>query len=572
MKTMKKLTSLLLTLLLILSLGVTAAAAEGGDTIDAQTTKTGSITISNAIPGETYKLYKLLELVSYSPDINTEVINGETVTMDNGQYSYKIEDAWKKFFATDDAKIYFTEVLGDDRKGTGYVTWSKTPYTGTDVVNFTQLAIKYANDPATPIAPVCQYECPGKADGSMIPVVSYIFEDLPLGYYMIDSSMGSLCALTTTNPDVTVTEKNTAPKNDKKVQEGPQWMTQNDAAIGDAVNFRSMVDFESGIENLLFHDKMDAGLTFNPDSVAVILDPTDVKASDKQTNLVPNTHYRVITKKNDAGELTALEDGCTFHIQFLKTKSADPITEDFYKLITTGTHSLKITYSAILNKNAVVKGEGNKNVCKVSFGEKNRMTTESTTTTKTWEVPVYKYTSEGGTSKGLADTKFTLSLNDDGSEPIQLVKDPDKPAPVTDKDGHKVLDKDGKEITELWRVYHIATAKEIQANTATTEIVTGESGKFWIRGLDSKTYYLTETAPTDGYNMLDKPVTIVMKNDGTFRKNETDALAILIQNNAGSLLPSTGGIGTTVFYVVGSILLVGAGVLLVTKKRMSNEK
>ena len=131
-------------------------------------------------------------------------------------------------------------------------------------------------------------------------------------------------------------------------------------------------------------------------------------------------------------------------------------------------------------------------------------------------------------------------------------------------------------------VYRVATADD--TNTVTvTEITTDDTGKFTIRGLDSGTYYLTETATPAGYNQLSGPIEVVISDTGAVKYKmsgdteytefeETAEPIIPVENKAGSLLPSTGGMGTTIFYVVGSILLIGAAVLLVTKKRMSVEK
>lgn len=597
MKLCGKILCLALALMMCFSLCISAFAAEGdtpgagGDpTPSAAAEQTGSITLSNAAPGETYKLYKMLDLVSSNPQYIYETINGERVRIDVGQYSYKIEPTWAGFFASDAAKVYFTETLDSDNNPTGYVTWKINPYTGTDVVNFTQIALKYAQDhandadAATKVVPTATYECPKNDTGDRI---SYVFDNLDLGYYLLDTSLGSLCTLNTTNPDISVIDKNAIPTNDKLVEEGATWGKENDAAIGDVVKFQSNVAFSSGLDHLTFHDKMDAGLTFINNTaehpVKVVLDATtSSKAQNgKATELVKGKHYNIVTTELETdttsdkyGQQVPLKDGCTFHIEFIRTEEPTDGTakvEDFFDLIETGDHTLTVTYAATLNENANIGSAGNKNTSMLSYGENNNFTKGSTTTTRTWQVPVFKYTAQGGTTKGLSDTKFTISLNRDGTGALPLVKEADKQVQKTDDAGDPMFEADGTTpIYESWAVYRLATAKEVADGVATTtEIVTPESGKFWIQGLDSTTYYLTETEAKAGYNKLDKPVTIVMKNDGTFTKNETSANWIAIRNNAGSILPSTGGIGTTIFYVVGGILAVAAVVLLVTKRRMN---
>ena len=156
---------------------------------------------------------------------------------------------------------------------------------------------------------------------------------------------------------------------------------------------------------------------------------------------------------------------------------------------------------------------------------------------------VFKYTKDGETEKALADAKFTLSKNGDGSNPIALVSKGNN-------------------------VYRVAKTGETDT---VTEITTDATGKFTIKGLDADTYYLTETAAPAGYNKLAGPVTIVIGENGvvngtTEAPQGVDEVKVL--NQSGAELPSTGGIGTTIFYVVGGVLVVGAAVLLVTKKRM----
>ena len=150
----------------------------------------------------------------------------------------------------------------------------------------------------------------------------------------------------------------------------------------------------------------------------------------------------------------------------------------------------------------------------------------------------------GETETALAGATFTLSKNADGSDPIALV-------------------------SEGNNVYRVAKTGE---TGTVTEITTDTTGKFTIKGLDADTYYLTETKAPDGYNKLAGPVTIVIGENGvvngtTEAPQGVDEVKVL--NQTGAELPSTGGMGTTIFYVVGAVLMIGAGVLLVTRRRMN---
>ena len=122
-------------------------------------------------------------------------------------------------------------------------------------------------------------------------------------------------------------------------------------------------------------------------------------------------------------------------------------------------------------------------------------------------------------------------------------------------------------------VYRVATATEKGAEGFTSAVI--EAGKATVKGLDANTtYWLEETEAPAGYNKLAgrEKVEIVETNLTTTMTGDTwanDNGGVQITNKAGALLPSTGGMGTTIFYVLGSILAVGAIVLLVTKKRMN---
>lgn len=103
------------------------------------------------------------------------------------------------------------------------------------------------------------------------------------------------------------------------------------------------------------------------------------------------------------------------------------------------------------------------------------------------------------------------------------------------------------------------------------QITTTADGKFKIYGLDADTYYLKEVTQPAGYNKLKDPITIKINDEGNIYVNgvsEANIGDVKVLNNTGSILPSTGGMGTTLFYIFGAILVIGSGVVLITKKRM----
>lgn len=418
MKCTKKLASLLLALVMALSLVTTAFAA--GD---------GSITIDNAVNGQTYTIYEILKLESYNKDA--------------GAYSYKATDAWKDFINGTGVKDVYVNVDAQ-----GYVTWVENA----DAAAFAKLAQKYAADN--------NIQSQGNQTANSGKVE---FTGLDLGYYLVDSTLGTICSLDTTNPSVTIKEKNAEPTNEKQVEEDSNntYGKANDADIGQTVNFKSTITAQAGAENYVFEDTMSAGLTYNKDA--------KVYTDETMTTELAAAYYTV---NNNPG------NGKTFTITF----------DQNYLNTITGATKLYVKYSAVVNDAAVVGGNGNPNESVLKYGDANntKTTPVSKTTTYTWKLDVFKYTTKDGTQTPLADAKFNLSKNADGSDPIKLV-------------------------SEGNNVYRVATKDD---KDTITEITTDATGKFTIEGLDSDTYYLTETAAPAGYNVLKSAITVVISDKG----------------------------------------------------------
>ena len=476
---MKKILSIALVLILML----TVAFAEG---------ETGSITINDAVVGQTYTIYQILDLESYNASANA--------------YAYKATTAWSTFINSDAIKGTYVEVDAQ-----GYVTWKD----GADAAAFAKAAQEYAKKNSI------------ANQGSVTATTTTVsFTGLDLGYYLVDSTLGTLCSLDTTNPNVVMEEKNEVPVNVKTVEEDStgSYGEKNDADIGQTVNFKSTITAQAGAENYVFHDTMSTGLTYT--GVTGIT----LKTETEDSVAVAASNYTVTAPA---------ADGDTFDVTF---------TQAFCDTLKAN-DQIVISYTATLNENAVIAGEGNPNTSKVSYGDSSntKYTPNSQTKTYTWDVDVFKYTKVGETETALAGATFTLSKNADGSNPIALV-------------------------SEGNNVYRVAKTGE---TGTVTEITTDATGKFTIKGLDADTYYLTETQAPAGYNKLAGPVTIVIGGNGvvngtTEAPQGVDEVKVL--NQSGTELPSTGGIGTTIFYVIGAALVIGAIVVLIAKKRAGSEK
>lgn len=480
MKYLKKLASILLAMVMVLGLGITALGE----------TNNGKITINDAIVGNTYTIYQILDLESYN----------ET----NKAYIYKSTTDWQSFVEGNSVNNIY--LITDDK---GYVTWKE----GADVAAFAKLAKAHA-------ATLSGNQ--GKVTTSSTTVT---FDNLDLGYYLIDTTLGTICSLDTTNNVVVMEEKNEAPESNKKVSEDSSnsWSDKNDADIGQTVDYKSEIKVKDGAVNYTFRDKMDAGLTLDVNSIKVQVNGVDVDGN-----------YYTLNTGNAAGNYTFT---IAFDNDYIAAQKGETIV---------------ITYSATLNENAVIGVDGNKNTASLEYGNKAEKdsTPDSITTTNTWKFDVEKYANVPGadgttTEKKLAGATFTLSKNQNGTSPIAFVSMGNN-------------------------VYRVAKTGE--ANTVTA-ITTDTSGKFTLQGMDSDTYYLTETKAPDGYNKLSNPVTVVIDKDGKINKTEANTegeSVVKVLNNAGSELPSTGGMGTTIFYVVGSVLMLVAVVILITKRRMNS--
>ena len=512
MKLIKKIAAIMFAFMMVVSMSCNVKAVEG----NATTTK-GTITITGAKEGETYKLYKILSLESYSYTENDK---------DNGNYAYTLtSNGWDSFIK---GAGVLNEYFEFDETNT-YLTWKgdKSP---ARVKEFAQLALKYARNEANQLQPVQPVQT------ATSDTVTY--SGLDLGYYLVDSSMGTLCALTTTNPTVEIQEKNTAPTVEKKVGNSTDNVNSenNTASIGDKVYFKTTITAQPGAQNYVLHDKMDAGLTFNEDSVKVNLRK---KGTSNDQNLTKETHYNVETTNLDN-----TDPKCTFHINFFQSLCDSLGADD----------TITVTYSATLNENAVIAGKGNENETWLKYGD-SQNTQHKTTTTKTFEMNVFKFYKDKKNSDketGLAGATFKLTKDSKDAENISFVKTSDKNA-----------------AEDVYRV-----AKKGDAGTVIT-ITSPDSGKFKIQGLGAGTYNLTETQQPAGYNKLSGPVTVVIDENGKVKvkkgANLEDATEVKVENKTGTVLPSTGGAGTTMIYLVGAVLVLGSGVVLATKRRVKNK-
>ncbi len=329
-----------------------------------------------------------------------------------------------------------------------------------------------------------------------------------LGYYFVSSNTGALCNLTTTNSDVTIHDKNDMPfeKTDNKVS----------ADVGETVNYTitGKVPDTTGFETYTYEiaDTMSDGLTFKKD-VKVTVGSADVTAD---CNVAYNAN-------GNANSFTVTIPVMSYQIGA----------------------AIEVTYTATVNEKAIAVVSNNE--AKLTYSN-NPTDSESKTTTPAQKQEVYsskividKYETGKKTTK-LPNAKFVLYKEETPGTPASAVY-------------YKWNDTDKKVewVTEM---------------TAATVMTTNDQGEATFGGLADGTYHLVETEAPAGYNPLTAPVPVTVAGSST----DTTKLSVTaeVENKTGTTLPTTGGMGTTIFYVLGAVLVLGAVVLLVTKKRMSD--
>ena len=480
MKHARKLASLLLALVMVFALAVTAFATEPAT----PTTTTGTITVANPVKDQTYTAYKIFDVVY---DTNAE----------NGHYSYTIDSSTNEWYGTVSAYasdtahgLKLTQVNGGDT----YVVTTVNGFSAPDFAATLKTAVSGKT---------------GKeltANGSSITV-----DNLPLGYYFVASTSGALCNLTTTNPSVTIHDKNdmhfekTADATDVEVGQ-----TVTYTITGKVPDYTGFNTYTYKIE-----DTMSKGLTFKK-NVKVTVGGTD-KTDDCTVTYDVN------------------ENANSFTVTI-------PVLVKSYSIGA----EIKVTYTATVNEDAIAVVSENE--AKLIYS--NDPTTDETKTITPPAVKVYS-------------AKIVIDKHETDKEKVKL---PNAKFVLY----KEVTTLEGGTATKQYYKWN-ATEKKVEwvaDMTAADVVKTDNNGAATFGGLKNGDYYLVETKAPDGYNQLTEPHKVTVAGSST--DTATLTATAKVANSTGTLLPSTGGMGTTVFYVLGAVLVLGAVVLLVTKKRMSD--
>lgn len=507
MKLMKKILAIVCTFVMIISMATGVNAVDESST----TQPKGSITVTNADANETYKAYKILSLESYDEQAQA--------------YSYKRPGGrWDGFIDSNIDKFFVS-----DREG--YITLKSTKDDKVRKLAINAIGFAQKNNlKATATATASASETGG---------ATAVFENLDLGYYVIESTSGTACNLTTALSNVTITDKHENPSVIKKIVEGGNIIkegAQNSVNIGDSVGFETTISVTPGIKNYILHDKMDNNLEFSRVSDVKLFYPNESDTNNQNKIIAANDYYNVKSAEEDG---SALKDKCTFELSFTPRFYSEYKEAIDKKLIT----KIKVRYYATV-KNSALVNNAMKNTTWLTYGDKNTETNKPETETYTYGIPVFKYTGE---NTPLAGAKFILLNKQDDTDSAAI------------------------KFNSVDNTYTYAADQE--SDNAATTLVSPAGGHFTIEGLKAGVYYLKEIEAPKGYNKISAPIKIEILEDGSIKvDNNANAITgdVRVQNNTGSILPSTGGMGTTLIYVVGSILVLASGIVLFSKKKEGN--
>ena len=529
MKTVKRALALVLAVTLLLAMSATVFATD--DT-------TYTITINNTTTGHTYEAYQIFAGDLAEKDGKTILSN---ITWGNG-----ITEAGKT-------------ALGNAAEK------AETLKTADDAAAFAKAVAPYLQKPTTSV------EGTGK----------YTISGLKAGYYLVKDTQAPAddfysAYIMEVVSNVEAEPKGDKPTVDKNIKDNGETTKVNEASIGDTINYEvtSKVPDMAGYTKYFFvlNDTMSKGLTFN----------NDVKVKISEAELAADAYDVTYTVNGDG--TTSIKIVLKNFIQY--TKDA----------------AILVTYSATLNKDAEVGTTANVNKVNLVYSndpnynytgdnepgaeDPKGETTQVQTETYTTELTITK---TDGNNKILTGAEFTLTGN---GVNIVLVSEStfekdnagtywklkDNTYTTTDPSTAGVDQSKYESTTDKYK--EVTTLTEKGSNQAETTVkgFVDDEGKLTFRGLGAGDYTLTETVTPAGYNTIepinftisfDKETKKFSSNNASIQLGADNTFSTTIVNNAGAELPSTGGIGTTIFYVLVGLLVVCAGVLLITKRRMN---
>lgn len=515
MKSIKRIIALLLTAVMTMTMSVTAFAADANNL-------TVNVLSGQDLNGQTISLYKLFDVTTSG--------SGE-----NKNYAYTVNTATGY-------KDAIKSALGTSFTGTTDVEYAKAVKTlGEDksapVQKFANDFTEYALKNGTTVKAT---KTSGKITGKN--TTSFVFNGLDKGYYLVYVTGGKKIqsSLVTVDGETTVSLKTEAPSITKTAD-------KETVSIGQVVKYTvaGSVPDTTGYAEYVYkiHDTLSNGLDFVNDAKGTAVIGNTVNVSVAFEDATDASTAPITATLSGTGNRTMILDLSAWVKANQQTNKGKNFT---------------VTYYAKVNKDAVVT---EKNRAQLEYGNKPGETTTTTPSeakTPTYPLDIKKFAKNGGQT--LAGAKFKLYSNKtdaDGANDKAI-----KVSAVVNKAGHYVVDP-------------TSTTTEFESVAS----IDGKGYNLHVNGLAEGTYYLVETKAPDGFNKLTAPIEVkitkstdtdvnkwIISKDGTV---ETDKI-IDVENSTGSLLPSTGGMGTIAFTVVAALLVLGVAVSFIRDRKREN--
>lgn len=391
-----------------------------------------------------------------------------------------------------------------------------------------------------------------------------VFDKIPYGYYLVKSALGAVVTIDATSPDMSIYDKNdNGPVVDEDTSktiteingtDATDNTTYTTAQVGDTISFKiqftatNYVTKVGETEQITSYQVTDtpSGLTIKPDTLKVKVGTEDITTgftNGEDGNVITATN---LTLNIPWADVTYNEEDPP-EVEKITSKYASPVT-------------VEITYDAVVKDNI----DTATNQVKIAYYYLTEKLGEDDTTNDTVDPVAFDLVKTDDEDTILTGAQFSLWDAETGGNQIYVYKNNDGTYTIANKisDGTQYVDADGEVM-------------------AASEVI--EAGKVTIKGLNgSEEYYLQEDVAPAGYNKLTSRqlVSFVADSQGKYSDNKAttgndgkyENGGVQVVNEAGAQLPSTGGMGTVMFYVLGGVLVVAAGVLLVTKRRMKDDK
>ncbi|PJM75410.1 SpaH/EbpB family LPXTG-anchored major pilin [Bifidobacterium simiarum] len=530
-------------------------AGLGAATANAATAGTLTVSTKDAkFAGATVNAYKMFSATATGTDADN-----------NKAVAYTLEDSWKTFFTSTNDPAAAGTKYADDATLSGKAEAYIRTLTGTNLVNFATKASNWAQKKNSGIA-LAATATVSKTNDAQSKEYTASFSNLAYGYYVVavpgagnaDAKDQYATLISVDEPDVTADIKGQLPTVDKTVENKPA----TDKNIGDTVNYKlssivaaNMADYTEGYV-FTFHDMLSKGLTVDTANFAPIvkIDGTVVPAAD----------YTATAKKLTDGSANDGKTQITVKFNDIQNKHPEAAGKE-----------VTVEYSATLNEDAVTGTAGNENSAQIEYSNDPSSNQTGTSVPSEVKVHTFEFTLD----------KYTGNIYNESSERLGGAK-------------FKVYDSDKADATAL--KFNVTAGNGNTATTAkynkdqtaaglTDELVTPEYGRIVVSGLRAGTYWVEETEAPAGYNKLTEKIkveitaTYDVNGQGAVDATHTGKLTswkityngtagtgehpvVPVQNNSGFTLPSTGGMGTVAFTVVG-VLIVAFGVVWAIRRK-----